>query len=67
MGNSTTMPKKCVYCKGDVVSDRAMDVCDRCGVRVWGQKMFQAIIENTNREKEKGNMELGRVGEETNK
>ena len=57
------MKKCCVYCKGEVPEERAMDVCDRCGVAVWGQKMFCAIIEGTNREMEKGNLDLGRVGE----
>jgi len=57
------MAGKCVYCKGEVPHERAMEVCDRCGVKVWGAKMFQAILDNTNKEKEKGNMELGRVSE----
>lgn len=58
--------KRCVYCKGDVPEERAMDVCDRCGRRVWGDKMFQAILDSTNTEKEKGNLELGRVSEAAN-
>jgi hypothetical protein len=40
-----------------------MDVCDKCGHKVWGPKMFQAIIEGTNSEMSKGNLELGRVSE----
>lgn len=55
--------KSCVYCKGSVPEDRAMDVCDNCGKSVWGEKMFKTIIENTNTEMAKGNLELGRVGE----
>ncbi|VVB80577.1 Uncharacterised protein [uncultured archaeon] len=55
--------KCCVYCKGEVPSNRAMDVCDRCGRGVWGEKMFKTIIENTDTEMSKGNLELGRVGE----
>ncbi len=54
--------KCCVYCKGEVPEDRAMDVCDRCGCSVWGEKMFKTIIENTDKEMSKGNLELGRVG-----
>lgn len=57
------MAKKCVYCKGDVPEERAMDVCNGCGRKVWGEKMFQAILDSTNSEMEKGNLELGRVGE----
>jgi len=55
--------KCCVYCKGNVPEERAMDVCDSCGHKVWGQKMFKAIVENTNTEMSKGNLELGRVSE----
>jgi len=54
---------KCVYCKGDVSDERTMQICDRCGSSVWGHKMFQAILQGTNSEKEKGNMELGKVSE----
>lgn len=57
------MEKKCVYCKNAVSDERAMDVCDHCGRKVWGDKMFKAILNNTNTEKAKGNMELGRVSE----
>jgi hypothetical protein len=56
---------KCVYCKNEVSSDRAMQICDSCGVKVWGPKMFQAILDCTKTEQEKGNMELGRVSEST--
>lgn len=57
------MTGKCVYCKGDVPAGRAMEVCNNCGRRVWGEKMFQAILDSTNSEMEKGNLDLGRVSE----
>jgi uncharacterized protein with PIN domain len=38
--------KRCVYCNSEVSIDSAIDVCDRCGVGVWGEKMFKAIKEN---------------------
>jgi len=41
------MAKKCVYCNGDISDNRAMEICDRCGVGVWGQKMFLAIKNQT--------------------
>jgi hypothetical protein len=54
---------KCLYCQTDVSNESPVGVCKRCGVKVWGDKMFNAILDGMNKEKEKGNMELGRVGE----
>lgn len=56
--------KKCVYCKQGINDDRAVDVCDRCGVEVWGRKMFNAIIENMGKAREKGDLFQGLVNEE---
>jgi len=50
--------KKCIYCKTTIPSARAMDICDKCGNSVWGQKMFQTILGTTNEEMAKGNLEL---------
>ena len=55
--------KKCIYCKNQILDERLIDVCNHCGIGVWGEKMFNAIIQNMENEKEKGNMELGRVSE----
>ncbi len=54
--------RKCIYCKEGIVDDRAVDVCDGCGVGVWGQKMFQAIKDNMGDAKEKGDLYQGEVG-----
>lgn len=35
--------KRCVYCNGEVSEESAIDVCDRCGPKVWGVKMFETI------------------------
>lgn len=53
---------KCVYCKSNINDDRAVDVCDRCGVKVWGERMFKAIIDNMGQAKEKGDLMQGSVG-----
>ncbi len=52
---------KCVYCKGEIGDDRAVDVCNRCGVGVWGEKMFQAILDNMGNAREKGDLFQGSV------
>ncbi len=51
---------KCVYCKGEV-SNKALDVCDRCGVKIWGQKMFKAIVSGMEESKDRGDLEQGNV------
>jgi len=55
------MIRKCVYCKCKIEDDRAVDVCDRCGVGVWGERMFKAIIENMGQAQKKGDLNQGLV------
>ena len=55
------MPKKCVYCKTMIVDERAIDVCDKCGRGVWGEKMFKAIVKNMDGAKEKGDLHQGLI------
>lgn len=38
------MPNKCIYCKKEVKEGSALDVCESCGIGVWGQKMFHTIV-----------------------
>lgn len=55
------MTKRCVYCSAEISLESVVDVCERCGVGVWGQKMFNAIKENMQGMKDKGNLYQGSV------
>ena len=61
------MGKKCVYCNVLIEDDRAVDVCNRCGVGVWGEKMFKAIVDNMGQAREKGDLMQGLVNEDLQK
>ncbi len=50
------MAKKCVYCNDEITDERAMEVCDGCGVGVWGQKMFANIKKQTNDARDNGDL-----------
>ena len=39
------MKKKCIYCKTGISEDSVIDFCQRCGIGVWGEKMFKTILD----------------------
>jgi len=55
------MTKRCVYCSKEISQESVVDVCEKCGVGVWGPKMFNTIKENMKEMKEKGNLYQGSV------
>jgi hypothetical protein len=57
------MVKKCVYCKVEIKEDIPLDVCRRCGIGVWGEKMYNTIVSNMSNAKESGNLFQGSVTE----
>lgn len=50
------MTKKCIYCKADVDDNCVIDFCDRCGISVFGQKMFQTIVHNMEDARDRGDL-----------
>lgn len=47
---------KCMYCSCEITDGRVMEVCDKCGVGVWGPKMFKVILKNMEGAREKGDI-----------
>ena len=47
---------KCIYCSLEINDKRAVEVCDKRGVGVWGHNMFKTIMKNMNEAKEKGDI-----------
>src|SRR3989338_2369947 len=58
---------KCVYCKTQISESSVVDVCRRCGLGVWGEKMFNAIIQNMEGARESGDLYQGSVWETPSK
>ncbi len=50
------MVKKCIYCNSSISEDAVLDVCQECGVKVWGEKMFQAIVDNMEGARDNGTL-----------
>ena len=55
------MARKCVYCSREMSDKSAIDVCDSCGKKVWGERMFNAIKQNMESARDKGNLDQGSV------
>ncbi len=50
------MHKKCIYCATEIPEESVIDFCIRCGKSVWGEKMFNAIVQNMEEAREKGDL-----------
>jgi hypothetical protein len=55
------MVRHCIYCKTEIDQNSVVDVCQRCGHAVWGEKMFKAIIDNMEGARESGSLEQGSI------
>lgn len=50
------MYKKCIYCGAEISEECVVDFCSKCGKNVWGEKMFNAIIQNMEEARKKGDL-----------
>ena len=48
--------KKCIYCNQLIDESSVLDFCEKCGKSVFGEKMFNAIIHNWEKAKERGDI-----------
>ncbi len=48
--------RKCIYCNTEITDDRSMQICDRCGVGVWGKKQWENIKKTTDEARDKGDL-----------
>lgn len=55
------MSKKCIYCSSEIADESVIDFCERCGKGVWGEKMFNTIVENMENAKKNGDLCHNRV------
>jgi len=55
------MTKNCLHCKKKLSEDFVVDVCEPCGHKVWGEKMFRAIVESMEKARKVGDLYQGSV------
>ncbi|MBM3232668.1 hypothetical protein FJZ18_00685 [Candidatus Pacearchaeota archaeon] len=57
------MAKKCIYCKNGIDEESVIDFCERCGIGVWGEKMFKAIVSSMEKSRDNGDLFQGSVSD----
>lgn len=55
------MAKHCIYCRSNLEDVSVIDVCNRCGIGVWGEKMFKAIVNSMEKARDSGDLNQGSV------
>lgn len=51
--------KKCIYCRCEIPDSSVIDFCTRCGTMAFGEKMFNAIVQNMRAANERGDLDQG--------
>lgn len=57
--------KNCIYCKKEIEINSVVDVCNQCGIQVWGEKMFKTIVKNMEQARDVGDLYQGSVTDES--
>jgi len=57
---------KCVFCGTNILDNRSMEICDKCGVGVWGPKQWNNIKKTTDEARDRGDLSLFKEQEESN-
>lgn len=57
------MVRSCIYCKKNIHESSVIDFCERCGIGVWGEKMFRAIVQSMEKSRDAGDLFQGSVGD----
>ena len=58
--------RKCVYCNAEIEDDRSMQICDRCGLGVWGKKQWEHIKKTTDHARDKGDLDFNSAKDVSN-
>jgi len=48
--------KRCIYCSYAISDESVVDFCERCGVGVFGPKMFRTIVKNMEEARKRGDI-----------
>jgi len=48
--------KKCIYCGAELSDNFVIDFCHKCGIKVFGEKMFHTIVKNMETARENGDL-----------
>ncbi len=55
------MGKKCSFCKSAIAEECVFEVCQNCGYKIWGEKMFKTIVSNMENARDVGDLYQGSV------
>jgi len=48
--------KRCIYCGAKIDENSVIDFCEKCGINVFGKKMFDTILQRMNEARDGGDL-----------